>query len=136
MDDNQITAFHPGAMQFSYLNRVADTDGITLGIVAPDGKAAMIQHSTDFVEHGIPHIFDPGQAMTQFNGEELREFIANANWIIANDYEFKLLQERTGLSPHEIAEQVVGGKLAGDRRQRQLCLAQIFGEQFTGAAPF
>jgi adenosine kinase len=72
IDDNQITAFHPGAMRHSYLNRVADTEGIQIGIVAPDGKAAMIQHSRDFVEAGIPHIFDPGQGMPLFNGEELR----------------------------------------------------------------
>ena len=106
IDDNQITAFHPGAMQHSYLNRVADAEGIRIGIVAPDGKTAMIQHSRDFAEAGIPHIFDPGQGMTLFNGEELRQFIQQARYIVVNDYEYQLLKERTGLSGAEIARQV------------------------------
>jgi len=106
MDDNQITAFHPGAMQFSYVNRVADTEGITVGIVAPDGKQAMIQHSQDFVKAGIPHIFDPGQGMTLFNREELRQFIKEAKYIVVNDYEFEMLKEKAGLSENEIAAQV------------------------------
>ena len=106
IDDNQITAFHPGAMQHSYLNRVADTEGMRIGIVAPDGKAAMLQHSHDFVECGIPHIFDPGQAMTLFNGEELSRFIEEAEYIVLNDYEFQLLKERTGLDGTAIANQV------------------------------
>jgi len=106
IDDNQITAFHPGAMQHSYLNRVADTEGMKIGIVAPDSKAAMIQHSQDFVEAGIPHIFDPGQGMTLFNGSELRQFIREAQYIVVNDYEYQLLKERTGLDGGDIAEQV------------------------------
>jgi adenosine kinase len=106
IDDNQITAFHPGAMRHSYLNRVADTDGIQIGIVAPDGKAAMIQHSRDFVEAGIPHIFDPGQGMPLFNGEELRQFIREARYVVVNDYEFQMLKERTGLDGDAIAKQV------------------------------
>jgi adenosine kinase len=106
IDDNQITAFHPGAMRHSHLNRVADTEGFQIGIVAPDGKEAMIQHSRDFVEAGIPHIFDPGQAMPLFNGEELRQFIREARYVVVNDYEFQLLKERTGLDGDAIAEQV------------------------------
>jgi len=106
IDDNQITAFHPGAMQHSYLNRVADAEGMKIGIVAPDSKAAMIQHSADFVKAGIPHIFDPGQGMTLFNGEELRQCIREAQYIVVNDYEFQLLKERTGLDGGDIAEQV------------------------------
>jgi adenosine kinase len=106
IDDNQITAFHPGAMQFSYLNRVADTEGIKIGIVAPDGKQAMIQHSADFVAEGIPHIFDPGQGMTLFNGEELKQCIRDAQYIVLNDYEFQLIKERTGLDGKAIASQV------------------------------
>jgi adenosine kinase len=106
IDDNQITAFHPGAMQHSYLNRVADTNGIRIGIVAPDGKQAMIQHSQDFVEEGIPHIFDPGQGMTLFDGEELATFIREAKYIVVNDYEFQLLKERTNQDGDEIAKQV------------------------------
>ena len=106
IDDNQITAFHPGAMQHSYLNKVEDTDGIGIGIVAPDGNLAMIQHSRDFVEHGIPHIFDPGQGITLFNGDELAQFIKDARYVVVNDYEFQLLKERTGLNGETIAKQV------------------------------
>jgi len=106
IDDNQITAFHPGAMQFSYLNRVADTDGIRIGIVAPDSKKAMLQHSRDFAAAGIPHIFDPGQGMTLFNGEELKQCIKEARYIVLNDYEFQLIKERTGMDGNAIANQV------------------------------
>jgi adenosine kinase len=106
IEDNQITAFHPGAMMQSHLNRVADTEGIRLGIVAPDSREAMLQHSRDFVKAGIPHIFDPGQAMTLFNGDDLRTFIQHAEWMVTNDYEFQLIQERTGMSLDEVARQV------------------------------
>jgi len=106
IDDNQITAFHPGSMQESYLNKVGDAQDITIGIVAPDGRAAMLQHSRDFERHGIPHIFDPGQAMTLFDGDDLKTFIKQANWLVANDYEFQLIQERTGLSHTEVAAQL------------------------------
>jgi adenosine kinase len=106
IDDNQITAFHPGAMQHSYLNRVADADGIRIGIVAPDSKKAMLQHSRDFAAAGIPHIFDPGQGMTLFNGEELKQCIKEAKYIVLNDYEFQLIKERTGLGGNAIANQV------------------------------
>ncbi len=106
IDDNQITAFHPGAMQQSYLNRISEADDIRIGIVAPDGKRAMQQHSRDFQELGIPHLFDPGQAMTLFNGQELVQFIHEADYIVLNDYEFQLLQERTRLSGDEIAQRV------------------------------
>lgn len=106
MDDNQITAFHPGAMQESHLNRVESTDGITLGIVGPDGREAMLQHSRDFDRLGIPHIFDPGQAMTLFSGDDLKTFIKQANWLVCNDYEFQLIRERTGMEKQQIAEQL------------------------------
>ncbi len=106
LDDNQITSFHPGAMMKSHLNKVADTEGITLGIVAPDGKEAMLQHSRDFELLGIPHIFDPGQAMPLFDGEDLRTLIKEANWLVANDYEFQLILERTGLTKQQVADQL------------------------------
>ncbi len=106
IDDNQITAFHPGAMSHSHLNRIADTEDIRIGIVAPDGKEAMMQHSGDFKAQGIPHIFDPGQGMILFNGEQLSQFIAEATWVVMNDYECEVLQDRTGLSKEQIAEQV------------------------------
>ena len=105
-DDNQITAFHPGAMMESQLNRVEGAEGIKLGIVAPDGREAMLQHSRDFERLGIPHIFDPGQAMTLFDGDDLKAFIKQANWLVANDYEFQLIQERTGMSKEAVAAQL------------------------------
>jgi adenosine kinase len=106
MDDNQITAFHPGAMDASHLNRISDAPEISIGIVSPDGRQGMLDHAAQFAEAGIPFIFDPGQGLPMFGGEELKRFIAQATWVCVNDYESQLLQERTGLSPHEIAEQV------------------------------
>ena len=106
LDDNQITAFHPGAMNHSHQNRVPASDGITLGIVAPDGREGMLRHAEQLAEAGIPFLFDPGQGLPMFDGEELRNFIAQARWVAVNDYEGHLLQERTGLSLAEIAESV------------------------------
>ncbi len=106
MDDNQITAFHPGAMSFSHLNDVSKAVGIKLGIVSPDGKEGMVQHARQFKAAGIPFIFDPGQGMPMFNGEELLEFVELADWVTLNDYEAKLMEERTGLSPEQLAAKV------------------------------
>lgn len=116
MDDNQITAFHPGAMSFAHENSVGDAKEISIGIISPDGRDGMLQHAREFYEKGIPFIFDPGQGMPMFNGEELKQFIELATWVTVNDYEAEMLQERTGLTPHEVAEQVeayivtLGGK--------------------------
>ena len=106
LDNNQITAFHPGAMMRSYENQVKDVPGVTIGIVSPDGYEGMIQNATQFAEAGIPFIFDPGQAMPLFNGTELRAFIEQADYVTVNDYESNLLQERTGWSESEIAGKV------------------------------
>jgi adenosine kinase len=106
LDDNQITAFHPGAMMRSYENHVRDVAGVTFGIVGPDGRDAMLQHSVEFAEAGIPFIFDPGQALPLFNGEEFRAFIEQAQYVTVNDYESNLLQQRTGWSEKQIAERV------------------------------
>jgi len=106
LDDNQITAFHPGAMMESHQNKVAAADGIDIGIVAPDGRDAMIQHSTDFAAAGIPFIFDPGQALPLFDGEDLKRFIDEATWVTVNDYEAELVKERTGYSELDIANKV------------------------------
>jgi adenosine kinase len=106
LDDNQITAFHPGAMMRSYENHVKDVADVEFGIVGPDGYEAMLQNSREFAELGIPFIFDPGQAMPLFNGEELRTMIEQATYVTVNDYESSLLQERTGLSEKDIAERV------------------------------
>ncbi len=105
-DDNQITAFHPGAMSLSHENKVSDAEGVTIGIVSPDGRDGMIEHAEQFAEAGIPFIFDPGQGMPMFTGDDLLRFTEQATWITLNDYEAQLFEERTGLSPHEIAERV------------------------------
>ncbi|MFA5683904.1 MAG: carbohydrate kinase family protein [Lysobacteraceae bacterium] len=106
LDDNQITAFHPGAMMRSYENHVRDVEGVKFGIVGPDGYEAMLQNSQEFAEGGIPFIFDPGQAMPLFNGAELTRMIEQATYVTVNDYESNLLEERTGLSSRDIAQRV------------------------------
>jgi adenosine kinase len=106
MDDNQITAFHPGAMSLSHENKVSDASDISIGIVSPDGRDGMIQHAEQFAHANIPFIFDPGQGMPMFDGDDLLRFTEQATWITLNDYEAQLFEERTGLSPHEIAERV------------------------------
>jgi adenosine kinase len=107
LDNNQITAFHPGAMQFAHLNKISDAGvGITLGIVAPDGRQAMIEHAAQFHAASIPFIFDPGQGMPMFGGDELKTFIRQARWLTLNDYEWGMLQQKTGLTVAEVASQV------------------------------
>ncbi|MBN8740905.1 MAG: carbohydrate kinase family protein [Lysobacterales bacterium 69-70] len=106
LDDNQITAFHPGAMMRSYENNVRDVEGITFGIVGPDGREAMLQNAEQFAERNIPFIFDPGQAMPLFSGEEFRSFIEKAQYVTVNDYESQLLQRNTGWNEAQIAERV------------------------------
>lgn len=106
MDDNQITAFHPGAMNSAHLNRVGDATGVSLGIVSPDGREGMVEHASQFAEADIPFIFDPGQGLPMFGKEDLLQFIDQASWIAVNDYESALMQERTGLSIAEIAQRV------------------------------
>src|SRR6266567_2127078 len=106
LDDNQITAFHPGAMNHSHLNSVGDVRGVALGIVAPDGREGMQNHVREFAAAGIPFIFDPGQGLPLFSGEELVEMIADANYLTVNDYEARMLAERTALSIEDIAARV------------------------------
>ena len=105
-DDNQITAFHPGAMGRSHENSVLEANGVSIGIVSPDGRDGMIQHAAQFAEAGIPFIFDPGQGMPMFNGEELMTFLQQASWVTLNDYEAQLMQERTGKSIEAMAQHV------------------------------
>jgi adenosine kinase len=106
LDDNQITAFHPGAMQHSHENRVPDGANFAIGIVAPDGREGMLQHAGQFADAGTPFIFDPGQGLPMFSGDDLRAFIKQATWVAVNDYEWQLVKERTGMSAQEIASQV------------------------------
>ena len=105
-DDNQITAFHPGAMNRAHENRTSDAKGVKIGMVSPDGRDGMIQHAAEFAESGIPFIFDPGQGLPMFNGDELLTFIDQATWVAANDYESQLIQDRTGKSIEELAKKV------------------------------
>lgn len=105
-DDNQITAFHPGAMNQSHLNRVDDEQGISIGIVSPDGRQGMIEHAEQFAEAGIPFIFDPGQGMPMFDGDDLNHFLELARWLTLNDYEFQLFSERTGKNASQIASEL------------------------------
>src|SRR5487761_2602748 len=106
LDDNQITAFHPGAMSMSHLNHVSDAREVTLGIVSPDGRDGMINHAREFAEAGIPFVFDPGEGMPMFSGNELLDFIDQANYVTVNDYEAKMLQDKTGKTLADIAQRV------------------------------
>ena len=96
LDANQITAFHPGAMSSSYINKVGDAKDVKLGILAPDSRDGMLQHAEQFHDAKIPFIFDPGQAMSVFNGDELKHFIELAEYVAVNDYEARVLEERIG----------------------------------------
>ena len=106
LSDNQITAFHPGAMNHSHLNDVRSADNIRLGIVSPDGREGMLSHCAQFEQADIPFIFDPGQGMPLFNGEELLAMVRQADYVTLNDYEAQLLQARTGKSLAELASEV------------------------------
>ncbi len=106
LDDNQITAFHPGAMNESHANRIQDAQDIGLGIVSPDGRDGMLTHARQFHEAGIPFIFDPGQGLPMFSGAELLDFLRLADWCTVNDYEAKLLCERTGRDLADLAREV------------------------------
>lgn len=106
LDDNQITAFHPGAMNLSHRNTVADAADIRVGIVSPDGRDGMISHAEQFASAGIPFVFDPGQGLPMFSSEDLQRFIEQATWIACNDYEWALIAERTGLDVADVLSQV------------------------------
>ena len=106
LDDNQITAFHPGAMSFSHLNHVADAKDAKLGIVAPDGRDGMQKHARDFAAAGVPFVFDPGQGLPMFSGDDLMEFLRLADYACFNDYEARLACDRTGRSLEQLAEEV------------------------------
>jgi adenosine kinase len=106
LDDNQIWAFHPGAMQHSHVNRVSEARDIALGIVAPDGREGMIEHAAQFAAADIPFIFDPGQGLPMFGPEDLQRFISQARWVSVNDYEWQVVQQRTGWGVNELLERV------------------------------
>ena len=108
LDDNQITAFHPGAMNHSHLNRVSDAREVSIGIVSPDGRDGMLSHAEQFAAAGIPFIFDPGQGLPMFGGDDLRLFVEQATWVTVNDYEWQLLKERTGWDVADLKKRVQG----------------------------
>ncbi|HSE01862.1 MAG TPA: carbohydrate kinase family protein [Burkholderiales bacterium] len=126
LDDNQITAFHPGAMNHSHANHVNEAKGVRLGIIAPDGREGMLQHAREFHDAAIPFMFDPGQGLPMFSGAELTEFVDQASYVAVNDYEGQLLQDRTGQTLEALARKVkalivtLGGRgslvMAGGRR--------------------
>jgi adenosine kinase len=108
MDDNQITAFHPGAMGEAHRNLIADAQGLDLAIVSPDGRDGMIEHARDLAETCTPFVFDPGQGLPMFDGDDLLRFLDQATYLAVNDYESELMQERTGLSMEAMAQRVEG----------------------------
>ena len=116
LDDNQIIAFHPGAMNYAHDNKISDASDISLGILGPDGRDGMIEHAKQFVDADIPFIFDPGQGLPMFNGEELLQFVDQADYVIVNDYESKMMEDKTGQSFEQLAEKTkafivtLGGK--------------------------
>jgi adenosine kinase len=103
LDNNQINAFHPGAMQFAHENNVADCGGLRVAIIAPDGRDGMLKHARDCAALGVPFMFDPGQQLPMFSGEELIRFIEQATYLAANDYEFEMVMDRTGMTLADIA---------------------------------
>ena len=107
-DNNQITAFHPGAMSQAHITQVMARPDIKLGIVSPDGRDAMQLHAQQMHAAGIPFVFDPGQGLPMFDGRELAQFIERATWVTVNDYEGKMLCERTGWTPADISKRVRG----------------------------
>jgi adenosine kinase len=107
-DNNQITAFHPGAMTEAHLTKIAARSDIRLGIISPDGRDAMLQHAAQFKAAEIPFVFDPGQGLPMFDGRELAQFVDHATWVTVNDYEARLLSDRTGLSSAELSRRVEG----------------------------
>lgn len=116
-DNNQITAFHPGAMMQAHQTAIQARDDIRIGIVSPDGRDAMLQHAEQFKAAGIPFVFDPGQGLPMFNGDELAHFLTLATWVTVNDYEGRMLCDRTGLDAAGISRRVPGGlvvTLGGD----------------------
>ena len=108
LDNNQITAFHPGAMMQAHVTKIAARSDIKLGIISPDGRDAMLEHAGQFQAAGIPFVFDPGQGLPMFDGKDLAGFIDQASWVTVNDYEGKMLSERTGWSSAEISRRVQG----------------------------
>ena len=108
-DNNQITAFHPGAMQSAQLTPVPDRDDIRIAIIAPDGRDAMVEHAQQLAAAKIPFVFDPGQGLPMFDGDDLKRFVAQATWVALNDYEARMLCDRTGQSLESLSRSHLAG---------------------------
>ena len=106
IDDNQIIMFHPGAMNFSHLNKVSNLSGVSIGMISPDGRTGMLEHASQFFEEKIPFIFDPGQGLPMFSGDELRQFIDLSTWVTVNNYEWELLKSVTGWELSDIRSRI------------------------------
>ncbi len=105
-DDNQITAFHPGAMNESHQNHINQAKNITIGLISPDGRQGMIDHAKQFEQANIPFMFDPGQGLPMFDSDDLNQFVEQATWLAFNDYEAKLMQQKTGKTMEQLTQQV------------------------------
>jgi adenosine kinase len=133
LDDNQITAFHPGAMNHSHQNHVTRELGAGIAIIAPDGKEGMLQHARECAAAGVPFLFDPGQGLPMFSGAEIDEFLRLADYVAVNDYEGKMLEDKTGRTLERLAREVkalvytLGARgsviLAGGERHEVPCVA-------------
>ena len=106
LDDNQITAFHPGAMNFSHKNETGSAPEASIAMISPDGRDGMVAHAAELAASGVPFIFDPGQGLPMFDGDELRLFVEQASWVTVNDYEWQLLKERTGWDVADLTARV------------------------------
>jgi adenosine kinase len=109
IDNNQITAFHPGAMQSAHLTPVPARGDIRVAIVAPDGRDAMIQHAEQLASANVPFVFDPGQGLPMFDGDDLKRFVSQATWVAVNDYEGRMLCDRTGLTLESLSRSHLKG---------------------------
>ncbi len=106
LDDNQITAFQLGALTHAHENTVSAAEHIRIGIVAPDGKDGMLEHAEQFARQGTPFIFDPGQNVTVLNKAELISSFEHATWVTFNDYEWQLVESKTGLTTERLLEMI------------------------------
>jgi len=106
IEDNQITAFHPGAMGSSHLNVIGDAKEASLGIVSPDGRDGMMEHTRGFALAGVPYLFDPGQGLPMFSGDDLLAMLEGAKGLTVNDYEARVVEQKTGFSMEALARRV------------------------------
>jgi len=134
-DNNQITAFHPGAMQSAHITKVPSRGDIRVAIIAPDGRDAMVQHAAQLAAAGIPFVFDPGQGLPMFDGAELRHFVAQASWVAVNDYEARMLCERTGETLESLSRSHLKGVIVTLVRTAASCGSKGCAATYRGSRP-